>query len=651
MNSDRTGPRNHKGRQPKTYERLTHPLVRGTDGVLRRASWDEALTRAAAGFRQTRETYGPDAFAMLSCARATNEMNYVAQKFTRVVMGTNNVDSCNRTCHAPSVAGLSAAFGSGGGTSSYEEVEHTDLIVMWGSNARFAHPIFFQHVLRGIRNGARMHAVDPRRTSTAEWAESWLGLNVGTDIPLAHAIGREIIHAGLVNHAFVDRATTGYEDYVALVEPWTLTAAEKVTGVPAAAIRDLAHAYATAERAQLCWTLGITEHHNGTDNVRALINLSLLTGHVGRYGSGVQPLRGQNNVQGGGDMGAIPNKLPGFQDILDPPSRQKFERSWDTVIQPRYGKTLTEMFEAMETGELRAVYCIGENPAQSEADSDQAVRRLAALDHLVVQDIFLTKTAEMADVVLPATAGWAETDGTTTNSERRVQRVRAALVPPGEAREDIDIICAMAGRLGHDWKFEDAEAVWDELRSLSPDHFGMTYERLAEHQGLQWPCPDMEKLPSSFLHARLWETDPVRRGAAAPFGLVQHDPPVDLTDESYPLRLTTGRRLDSYNTGVQSGSYASPLRRGEYIELCPEDAEAYGVAVGEEVRVSSRRGSVTAPVWIDTGLRPGLAFMTMHFPDEVDTNQLTIEANCPIAGTAEFKASAVRIEKLVPAWT
>ncbi|WP_328862233.1 molybdopterin oxidoreductase family protein [Streptomyces sp. NBC_00306] len=641
-----------KKKPQKTYPRLTHPLVRDDDGQLRRASWDEALDRAAAGFRQAREQHGPDAFAMLSCARATNEMNYVAQKFTRVVMGTNNVDSCNRTCHAPSVAGLSAVFGSGGGTSSYEEVDHTDLIVMWGSNARFAHPIFFQHVLKGIRNGARMYAVDPRRTSTAEWAESWLGLNVGTDIPLAHAVGREIIHAGLVNRAFVERATTGFEEYAALVEPWTLTAAEKVTGVPAAAIRELAHAYATAERAQLCWTLGITEHHNGTDNVRALINLSLLTGQVGRYGAGVQPLRGQNNVQGGGDMGAIPNRLPGFQDILDPVARTKFERTWDAVIQPRYGMTLTEMFEAMESRDLRAVYCIGENPAQSEADSEQAVRRLKSLDHLVVQDIFLTKTAEMADVVLPATAAWAETEGTTTNSERRVQRVRAALVPPGEAREDIDILCAMAERLGHDgWKFADSEAVWNELRSLSPDHFGMTYDRLDEHAGLQWPCPDVDTLPSSFLHARLWETDPVKRGTPAAFGLVQHDPPVDLTDEEYPLRLTTGRRLDSYNTGVQSGSFASPLRRGEYIELCPEDAAAYGVEADEEVRISSRRGSVTAPVWIDPGLRPGLAFMTMHFPDEVDTNQLTIEANCPIAGTAEFKASAIRIEKLVPAWT
>ncbi|CAM5396568.1 Molybdopterin-dependent oxidoreductase OS=Streptomyces tendae OX=1932 GN=GUR47_01625 PE=4 SV=1 [Streptomyces tendae] len=363
-----------RDRTPKTYTRLTHPLVRDSrDEPLRRATWEEALDRTARGLAAAR-----GAFGMFSCARATNEMNYVAQKFARVVMGTHNVDSCNRTCHAPSVAGLSAAFGSGGGTSSYEEIEHTDVIVMWGSNARFAHPIFFQHVLKGIRGGARMYAVDPRRTSTAEWAEGWLGPNVGTDIPLAHAVGREIIHAGLANEAFIARATTGYDEYKALVEPWTLSLAEKVTGVPAAAIRELAHAYARAERAQLCWTLGITEHHNGTDNVRALINLSLLTGHVGRYGSGLQPLRGQNNVQGGGDMGAIPNRLPGFQDVLDPEVRQKFETAWDTVVEPRHGLTLTEMFEAMEDGTLRAVYCIGENPAQSEADAQQAVRRLRA---------------------------------------------------------------------------------------------------------------------------------------------------------------------------------------------------------------------------------------------------------------------------------
>lgn len=631
-----------KDRGPRGYTRITHPLVRDEKGgALRRATWEEALNRAATGLGAHR-----GAFGMFSCARATNEMNYVAQKFARVVMGTNNVDSCNRTCHAPSVAGLSAAFGSGGGTSSYTDVEETDLIVMWGGNARFAHPIFFQHVLKGVHHGAKLFVVDPRRTSTASWADRWLGLDVGTDIPLAHAVAREIIHAGLYNREFVERATSGFAQYAELVEPWTLSAAEKVTGVPAEAIRELAHAYARAERAQLSWTLGITEHHNGTDNVRALINLSLLTGHVGRPGSGLQPLRGQNNVQGGGDMGAIPNRLPGFQDILDPVTRRKFEAAWDTEIPPHYGKTLTEMFEAMEEGTLKAVYCVGENPAQSEADSAQAIRRLEALDFLVVQDIFLTRTAELADVVLPATAGWAETEGTTTNSERRVQRVRRAVRPPGEAREDIDIICDLAARMGHEWKYADSEAVWNELRAVSPDHYGMTYARLEEHQGIQWPCPSPDRVEPTYLHGRLWESAPQRRGTPAPFGLVRHDPPVDLTDEEFPLRLTTGRRLDSYNTGVQTGSFASPLRRGEYVELSPEDAAAYGVTVGEEVGVASRRGAVRAPVWIDPALRPGLAFMTMHFPDEVDTNQLTIEANCPIAGTAEFKASAIRIEKL-----
>ncbi|GAA3532004.1 molybdopterin-dependent oxidoreductase [Nonomuraea rosea] len=631
-----------------SYDRLTHPLVR-ENGVLRQATWDEALERAAEGFRRNVARHGPDSFAMLSCARSTNEMNYVGQKFTRVVIGTNNVDSCNRTCHAPSVAGLSAVFGSGGGTSSYQEVEDTDVIVMWGSAARNAHPIFFQHVLKGIRKGARMFAVDPRRTGTAQWADLWLGLNVGTDIPLAHAVAREIIHAGLHNEAFIERATTGFEEYKESIEPWTLSAAEQVTGVPAAAIRELAHAYARADRAQLCWTLGITEHHNATDNVRALINLSLLTGHVGRYGSGLSPLRGQNNVQGGGDMGAIPNRLPGFQDILDPATRQRFEGVWGKEIQPRYGLNLTQMLEAMADGEVTTCYLIGENPVQSEADSLACIKRLSMLDHLVVQDIFLTKTAQMADVVLPASAAWCEADGTFTNSERRVQRVRKALEPPGEARDDIWIMCEIAARMGHDWHYDGAEEVWNELRALSPQHAGMTYQRLSDLQGIQWPCPSEDALEPPYLHGRLWESDPVKRGTPAPFALLRHSPPVDLLDEEYPLRLTTGRRLDSYNTGVQSSGFASPMRRGETVELCPEDAERLGLVAGEEVRISSRRASVVAPVYIDPALRPGLVFMTMHFPDDVDTNSLTIEATCPIAGTAEFKAAAVRVEKLVKA--
>ena len=549
------------------------------------------------------------------------------------------------------MVGLATVFGAGGGTSSYAEVEDTDVIVMWGSNARDAHPIFFHHVLAGIRRGARLFVVDPRRSSTATFADRWLGLNVGTDIALSNTIAREIIHAGLVHTTFVERGTTGFDEYAASVEPWTLARGEEVTGVPADAIRELAHSYARADRAQLCWTLGITEHHNGVDNVVALINLALLTGHVGRTGSGLNPLRGQNNVQGGGDMGALPNKLPGFQDVTDAVARGRFEAAWGASIPPVNGWHLTEMFDAMGRGDLRALFVIGENPAQSEADGSHAIERLAGLDHLVVQDIFLTKTAQLADVVLPGTASWCEAEGTVTNSERRVQRIRKALDPPGEARDDIQILLDLAGAMGRplgDYG-DDAsrsQTVWDELRSLSPMHAGMSYARLEELDGIQWPCYHEDRLEPSYLHGRLWAEDPVARGRLAPFSIVVDDPPVDELDDEFPLRLTTGRHLDSYNTGVQSAGYRSPRRRGETIDVSPEDGARLCLADGELVDVSSRRGSLQVPVRLDPGLRPGLVFMTMHFPDEVDTNVLTIEATDPRSGTAEFKATAVRIDKL-----
>jgi formate dehydrogenase major subunit len=548
------------------------------------------------------------------------------------------------------VVGLATVFGAGGGTSSYADIEDTDVIVMWGSNARDAHPIFFHHVLAGVRNGARLYVVDPRRSNTAQFADVWLGLHVGTDVALSNTVAREIIHAGLANTTFIERATTGFAEYAASVEEWTLERGSEVTGVPVEAIRELAHAFGRADRAQLCWTLGITEHHNAVDNVLALINLALLCGHVGRQGSGLNPLRGQNNVQGGGDMGALPNKLPGFQDVEDDAARAKFEQAWGVPIPARNGWHLTQMFDAMARRDLRALYVIGENPAQSEADGTHALQLLGGLDLLVVQDIFLTKTAAMADVVLPGSASWCESNGTVTNSERRVQLVRKAVEPPGEAHDDVQILIDLARRLGHDWDYgpdaERSERVWDELRTLSPMHTGMTYARLAELGGIQWPCPHEDRLEPPWLHGRLWAEDPAARGRLAPFSVVIDDPPVDVLDEEFPLRLTTGRHLDSYNTGVQSGGYRSPNRRGETIDLSPEDAAGLDVAEGELVRVSSRRGSVQAPVRVDRGLRPGLAFMTMHFPDEVDTNVLTIEATDPKSGTAEFKATAVRVDKL-----
>jgi formate dehydrogenase major subunit len=535
-------------------------------------------------------------------------------------------------------------FGAGGGTSSYREIEETDLIVLWGSNARETHPIFFHHLLRGVRNGAKLYAVDPRRTSSAEWADVWLGLDVGSDIALANAIGREIIASGLEDEAFIARATEGYEAYRTSVWPYTLEYAQRETGVPADAIREMAHAFATAKRAMICWTLGITEHHNATDNVLALINLVLLTGHVGRYGSGVNPLRGQNNVQGGGDMGALPNRLPGFQHVENDALRKKFDDEWGVPVPPHRGWTLSEMFDAMERDELQAVYVIGENPVQSEADQKRAKHLLESRDFMVVQDIFLTATAELADVVLPASAAWAESEGTVTNSERRVQRVRKALDPPGEARDDLWIIYELARRMGHDWGSPAAEDVWNEVRRLSPVHAGMSYKRLEELGGIQWPCYDENHPGELFLHSRLWE-DPVP-GNRAPFFAVEHDPPVDKLDDDFPIRLTTGRRLDSYNTGVQTGGYTSPLRRGESLDISPEDAARLDLADGERVRVTSRRGQVETPIRIDESLRPGLTFMTLHFQDDVATNLLTIDAVDPKSGTAEFKATAIRIDKL-----
>ncbi len=514
--------------------------------------------------------------------------------------------------------------------------------MLWGSNARETHPIFFHHVLRAVAKGAKLYVVDPRRTSSARWADGWLGLDVGSDIALANAVGREIIEQRLHNRTFIDRATSGFEEYRAVVQPYTLEYAQRVTGVPAALIRELAHAYATAQSAQLCWTLGITEHHNAVDNVRALINLALLCGHVGRYGSGVNPLRGQNNVQGGGDMGAIPNKFPGGQDVEDPQSIAKFENAWGASLPRTNGWNLTDMFAAMDRGELDTLYVIGENPAQSEADQAHATGLLRGLRHLIVQDIFLTKTGELADVVFPASASWCESEGTVTSSERRVQRCRKALEPPGEARDDIAILCDVARRMGHDWPQWSSEQVWNECRSLSPWHAGMSYERLDSLHGIHWPCYDESHPGEQFLHSRLWE-EPLG-GPRAPFAAVDHDPPVEALDNEYPIRLTTGRRLDSFNTGVQSGGYRSPLRRGETLDISPADAQRYGLSDGDEVRVTSRRGSIVLPVRIDSGLRAGLVFTTFHFNDAIATNLLTIDATDPKSGTAEFKACAVRIE-------
>jgi len=523
-------------------------------------------------------------------------------------------------------------------------VEDADVVFLWGSNAREAHPIWFHHLLKGIRKGCRLYVMDPRRTSSAEWADVWLGLNVGSDIALSNGMAREIIAAGLHDEAFIAHATEGFAAYRAAVEPYTLERVSALTGLPADVIREAAHAFARAGNAMICWTLGITEHHNAVDNVLALINLCLLTGHVGKYGSGCNPLRGQNNVQGGGDMGAIPNRLPGFQEILDADVRARFERHWGVPLAPRHGMNLTQMLEAMAHGELTALLVIGENPAQSDANTEHVRAALGRLDHLVVQEIFLTRTAQLADVVLPAAATWCEGEGTVTNSERRVQRVRKVIDPPHDARDELWILAELARRLGADFGSPTGESVWDEFRAVAPEFTGgMSYARLDALGGLQWPCPDEGHPGTQFLHARLRETP--RRGPPAPFSVVLHEPTVESVNAEFPLILTTGRRLESFNTGVQTAGYDSPLRLGESLDLSPEDAARLGIASGDTVAVTSRRGSLLVPARVDRALRAGVVFMTLHFPDEVATNVLTTDVSDPKSGTAEFKACAVRVER------
>ncbi len=524
-------------------------------------------------------------------------------------------------------------------------MEETDVVFLWGSNAREAHPIWFHHLLKGIRHhGTRLYVMDPRRTSSAQWADVWLGLRVGSDIALSNAMAREIIHSGLAHEAFIANSTSGFEAYRESVEEYTLEYTEPITGIPADVIREAAHAFAKADRAMICWTLGITEHHNAVDNVLALINLCLLTGHVGRWGSGANPLRGQNNVQGGGDMGAIPNKLAGFQDIeQDHEARARFERAWGTTIQPTYGKNLTQMLHAMAAGTMTSLFVIGENPVQSDADASHVEAALRGLDHLVVQEIFLTKTAELAHVVLPAAATWCEGEGTVTNSERRVQRVRKAMEPPHDARDELWIMSEIARRMGHDWPTPTAEDVWNEVRTLAPDFVGgMSYARLDALNGIQWPCPDESHPGTQFLHGRLWEQPVV--GMRAPFSVVVNEPPSEERTPEYPFLLTTGRRLEQYNTGVQSRGYDSPLHFTETLDLSPEDATRLGINDGDLVRVTSRRGSLEVSAHIDRALRENLVFMTLHFPDDVKTNVLTIDVSDPKSGTAEFKACAVRVE-------
>ena len=618
-------------------DRLTRPLVR-KGGELVPATWDEALDRVAQGLRQIRDQSGPDAIGGLSSAKCTNEENYLMQKFLRAVVGTNNVDHCARLCHASTVAGLARAFGSGAMTNSIDDLERAGALFVIGSNTTECHPIIGAAIKRAVtQRGVPLIVADPRTIELAECAAIHLQHRGGTDVALVNALVHVILAEGLEDAAFIAERTEGIDALREAVAPYTPDLAERITGVPAAKIVEAARLYAAAPAASIVYSMGITQHTTGTDNVLALANLAMVTGNVGKPGAGVNPLRGQNNVQGACDMGALPDVYAGYQKVADEAARCKFEAAWGVALPPKPGLTVVEMIHAAAEGKLKALYVMGENPMLSDPDVTRVEEALRHLDLLVVQDIFLSETARLAHVVLPA-AAFAEKDGTFTNTERRVQRVRKAIDPPGEARTDWEILGDLAGRMGYAMRYPEASAIQDEIARLVPSYGGITYARL-DAGGLQWPCPDAAHPGTPYLHK-----DRFARGKGK-FHPVAFLPPKELPDDDYPLLLSTGRILQHFHTGTMSrrSDVLDRLVSIGAIEIHPADAQRLGVVDGQAVRVRSRRGEIEIAARVTDRVAPGSVFLAFHYR-EAPANRLTIAALDPVAKIPEFKVCAVRIE-------
>jgi formate dehydrogenase alpha subunit len=615
-------------------ERLTTPLIK-RNGKLTEASWDEALDLVAGKLGD----YRGDEMAVISSAKCTNEENYVLQKLGRAVLGTNNVDHCARLCHAPTVAGLVKSFGSGAMTNSINEISHAQCILAIGTNTTSAHPVIGFDVKRAVRKGAKLIVANPREIDLVRYAELWLGHRPGTDVALLMGMMRVIVDEALFDPEFISQRCENFAALKESLKGFDLATVEKTTGVSQDKIARAARLYASQKPATILYAMGITQHSHGTDNVMATANLAMLTGNIGKPGTGVNPLRGQNNVQGACDLGALPNVYPGYQAVTDPQIKAEFEAAWGCSLSPKAGLAVTEMIEHAGDG-IKAAYIMGENPALSEPDAGHAQEALAKLDFLVVQDIFLSETAKIANVVLPG-ASFAEKDGTFTNTERRVQRVRKAVELPGDSRPDWLITCQLARRLGgKGFDFTHPSEIMEEISALTPIYGGISYERL-ESGGLQWPCPTPEHPGTPILHTRQFTRG---KGQFIP---LEYKPPMELPDDKYPLTLTTGRSLFHWHTGTVSRKVKglNAFMGKGLIEINPKDARTLGISDGEMVKVSSRRGKITAKTKVTEVSTPGVVFMTFHFA-ESPANVLTNPAADPVAKIPEYKVCAVRIDKL-----
>ena len=621
-------------------DRLTTPLIR-RDGQLRPASWDEALNLVVERLQAVQAKHGKDAVMFASSAKATNEENYLLMKLARAVFGTNNIDHCARLCHSSTVTGLAETFGSGAMTNSISCFDQTDVILVIGSNTTEQHPLIGSRILNAVRSGTRLIVADNRRIRLARHAELHLRHKNGSDVALLNGIMHVIIAEGLADREFIAGRTENYDALAESVADWTPERTAAATGLTADEIVAAARLYAGAERAMVVFSMGITQHSHGVDNVRCIAALAMLTGNVGRPGTGVNPLRGQNNVQGGCDMGALPDLYSGYQKVADPRLRDKFAHAWGVSSLPAEpGLPLTRAMDAASEGRLHGMFIMGENPMLSDPDQGHARKVLENLELLIVQDIFLTETAAVADIVLPA-ACFAEKEGTFTNTERRIQRLYKAVEPPGKARADWEIICDIAERAGYNgMRYTSPAEIMAEAASLTPIYGGIAYQRLAAH-GLQWPCPDKEHPGTPIMHL-----DRFTRGLGH-FSPVVHRLPAELPDAEFPFVLTTGRTYFHWHTGSMTRR-THLLAREEphsFIELHPDDAARLGIRHRDMVLVSSRRGEVRTEARVTDMVIAGVLFMPFHFVEGA-ANALTNNVLDPESSIPEFKVCAVRVEKM-----
>jgi formate dehydrogenase alpha subunit len=635
--------------------RLTHPLIRkdleerprqpvGSAGF-RQATWEEAMELSARRLADMVKDHGGDAIGTFCSAKATNEDNYVFQKFVRAVLGTHNVDHCARLCHAASVTGLQIAIGSSSMSNSIAEMKDLEVFIVTGSNTSETHPVIGTFLCEAVvRNGAKLIVIDPRQIEMTQFATHWLRNRAGSDVAVFQAMAHTIVHEELYDQEFIDSRVEDFDEYALSLEGFTPEWAEAISDVPADQIRQAARLYARAGSAAIYWGMGISQSVHGTDNALSLANLALLTGNLGRPGTGLNPLRGQNNVQGCSDSGGLPYVFPGYQSVSDEEIRAKFEAAWNAALPAEPGLTTMEMVDAAEQGAIRAYYVMGENPMMSEPDLRHARHVMEELGFVLVQDIFMNETTEYADVILPA-ASFAEKEGTFTNSDRRVQMVRKALDPPGEARSDWDILCDLAHRvealLGRErsagFEFRSASEIWDEMAELTPPFQGIDHARIERESGVHWPCPtpDHPGTPTLFE-----DTFPSGKGRLTP---LEFSPGAEPPDEEYPYVLSTGRVLYHWHGGTMTRrSKLDDIYPDPTVEIHPKDAARVGVAHGDWIRVRSRRGQIEVKALVTERSPQGLVFIPFHFA-EAAANELTLDARDERAKIPDYKMCAVAL--------